>query len=71
MVVPNADKWSSVSPIIDLVISAVIDDEGKVVMTTHRDDGRSSTFNLKRKGGHKLYGTTAYGPPSLSLKKKR
>ncbi len=55
----------------DLVIEAVIEDEGKVVMTIHRDGGRSSTYNLKRKGGHKLYGTTAYGPPSLSLEKKR
>ncbi len=71
LVVPNADKWSSVSPIIDLVISAVIDDEGKVVMTIHRDGGKSSSFNLKRKGDASLYGTTAYGPPSLSLKKKR
>ncbi len=71
LVVPNADKWSSVHPIIDLVIKAVIDDEGKVVMTIHRDGGKSSTYNLKRKGGHKLYGTTAYGPPSLSLEKKR
>jgi hypothetical protein len=70
LVVPNADKWSSVSPIIDLVISAVIDDEGKVVMTIHRDGGKSSSFNLKRKGDASLYGTTAYGPPSLSLRKK-
>jgi hypothetical protein len=70
LVVPNADKWSSVSPIIDLVISAVIDDEGKVVMTIHRDGGKSSSFNLKRKGDAGLYGTTAYGPPSLSLRKK-
>ena len=58
-------------PTTDLVIKAVIDDEGKVVMTIHRDGGRSSTYNLKRTGGHKLYGTTAYGPPSLSLEKKR
>ena len=56
---------------IDLVIEAVVDDEGKVVMTIHGYGGRSSTFNLKRKGDDKLHGTTAYGPPSLSLEKKR
>ncbi len=58
-------------PTTDLVIDAVVDDEGKVVMTIHRDSGRSSSFNLKRKGDDNLYGTTAYGPPSLSLEKKR
>jgi membrane-associated protease RseP (regulator of RpoE activity) len=56
---------------IDLVIEAVVDDEGKVVMTIHQDSGESSSFNLKRKGDDKLHGTTAYGPPSLSLEKKR
>ena len=59
----------------DLVVESVIDDKGRVVMTTHhhggRKPGRIFTFNLKRKGDTSLYGMTAYGPPSLSLKKKR
>jgi len=59
----------------DLVIEGVIDDKGRVVMTTHHFGGllpgRSFTFNLKRKSDTSLYGMTAYGPPSLSLKKKR
>ena len=59
----------------DLVVEGVIDDKGRVVMTTHhhggRKPGRIFTFNLKRKGDTSLYGMTAYGPPSLSLKKKR
>ncbi len=60
----------------DLVIEGVIDDKGRVVMTTHHvrggfSPGESVTFNLKRKGDDRLYGKTAYGPPSLSLKKKQ
>ncbi len=60
----------------DLVIEGVIDDKGRVVMTTHHvrggfSPGESVTLNLKRKGDDRLYGTTAYGPPSLSLKKKQ
>ncbi len=59
----------------DLVVEGVIDDKGRVIMTTHHFGGllpgRSFTFNLKRKGDGSLDGMTAYGPPSLSLKKKR
>ena len=59
----------------DLVVEGVIDNKGRVIMTTHHFGGllpgRSFTFNLKRKSDTSLYGTTAYGPPSLSLKKKR
>lgn len=64
-------RSQAISPTRDLVIEVVIDDEGKVVMTIHKEGGGSSSFNLKRKGDNKLYGTTAYGPPSLSLEKKR
>ncbi len=58
----------------DLVVEGVIDDKGSVVMTTHHIGGllpgRSFTFNLKRKADGSLYGTTDYGPPSLSLEKR-
>ncbi len=59
----------------DLVVEGVIDDKGRVVMTTHHIGGllpgRSFTFNLKRKADGSLYGTTDYGPPSLSLEKRK
>ncbi len=68
----DAYKWST--PPSDLVITAVIDEKGRVVMTTDYSggwSGRSFTFNLKREEDGYLSGTTSYGPPSLSLKKKQ
>ena len=59
----------------DLIIEGVIDDKGRVVMTTHHvrgnRSGNSYTFNLKRKSDTSLNGMTAYGPPSLSLRKRQ
>jgi hypothetical protein len=59
----------------DLVVEGVLDDEGRVVMTTHHfgglAHGKSFTFTMKRKADGSLYGTTGYGPPSLSLEKKK
>ncbi len=68
----RSDPTSSrIRPDRHLVIEAVIKDEGRVLVTTYHANGKVFTFNLKRKGDDNLYGTTAYGPPSLSLKKKR
>jgi len=69
VVVPNADIMS-LSHTIDLVIKSVIDEEGKVVMTTDHSGGRSFTFNLKRTRDGHLSGTTSYGLPRLTLEKK-
>jgi len=59
----------------DLVVEGVIDDKGSVVMTTHHIGGllpgRIFTFILKRKSNGGLHGTTEYGPPSLSLEKRK
>ncbi len=59
----------------DLVVEGVIDDKGRVVMTTHHIGGllpgRIFTFILKRKSDGSLHGTTEYGPPSLSLEKRK
>ena len=59
----------------DLVVDGVIDDKGRVVMTTHHIGGllpgRIFTFILKRKSNGGLHGTTEYGPPSLSLEKRK
>lgn len=65
-----ADVRSSTAVRRDLVIEAVIDDEGRVVMTIHRIGGSSSRFNLKRERAGSLSGTTDYGLPRLTLKKK-
>ncbi len=59
----------------DLVVEGVIDDKGRVVMTTHHIGGllpgRIFTFILKRGSDGSLHGTTEYGPPSLSLEKRK
>lgn len=59
----------------DLIIEGVIDDKGTIVMTTHHvrgnRSGSSYTFNLIRNSDVSLNGMTAYGPPSLSLRKKQ
>ncbi len=58
----------------DLVVEGMIDDGGRVVITTHHfgglAHGKSFTFALKRKDDGSLFGTTGYGLPSLSLKKR-
>ncbi|MFQ5962061.1 MAG: hypothetical protein ACE5MG_11760, partial [Candidatus Methylomirabilales bacterium] len=59
----------------DLVIIAVIDEKGRVVMTTHHSSGAypgsSFTFNLKRERDGHLSGTDTHGGGHrLSLEKK-
>jgi hypothetical protein len=68
---PDADKWATIPPKIDLIIKGMIDEKGRVVMTVHEDGGRNSSFNLRRERDGRLSGMTSYGPPSLSLEKKR
>lgn len=66
-----ADPTSNTTvPSTDLVIEAVVDDEGKVVMTIHEDGGSSSSFNLRRERESTLSGTTSHGLPRLTLEKK-
>lgn len=62
-------EGSAIGATTDLLIEALLDDEGRVVMTIHYAVGRSSTFNLKRKGENTLSGATAYGLPRLTLDK--
>ncbi|MFQ5961606.1 MAG: hypothetical protein ACE5MG_09425 [Candidatus Methylomirabilales bacterium] len=64
---PNSN---SRGPSTDLVIEAVVDDEGRVVMTIHGDGGSSASFHLKREHEGTLSGTTRYGLPRLSLEKE-
>lgn len=67
----STQKLGETPPTKDLVVTAVIDEKGGVVMTTDHSDGKSFTFNLKRTRDDRLSGMTRYGPPSLSLEKRR
>ncbi|MFQ5931230.1 MAG: hypothetical protein ACE5MM_02360 [Nitrospiraceae bacterium] len=68
----HADPTSNTrAPTTDLVIEAVVDEKGRVVMTIHEDGGSSSSFHLKRDRGNTLSGTTSYGLPRLTLEKKQ
>jgi len=70
--VPDANKWATIPARINLVIKAVIDEKGTVVMTTdHTWGGESYTFNLNRTRDDRLSGQTEYGLPRLSLEKKK
>ncbi len=68
----RSDSDKSPAPAkINLVVTAVIDEKGRVVMTTdHKWGGQSFTFNLKRTRHDRLSGQTEYGLPRLSLEKR-
>ena len=68
--IPDSDKWATIPARMDLVITAVIDEKGRVVMKTDNSSGRTFTFNLKRTRDDRLSGQTEYGLPRLYLEKK-
>ncbi len=66
----STKKLSETPPTEDLVVTAVIDEKGRVVMTTDHSNGRTFTFSLKRTRDDRLSGQTEYGLPRLYLEKK-